>query len=274
MVSLEWRRKSDMAWLPPGAPLQFGKTVVLRGAGYVKVFPSEFILYRVPTKLVSWALTSQGKAARWELARRPVRASWPALFSTRESESVALSPGGFFGTHRWQFADSLGNWSPVVRTTRFTTLKSSLNGSYSGVGASIETTVQTTVDPKMTIDLSLPWDANERYPTPQETIIREVEDLRQIEAGIGSPNGVLQPLAQFFPTQRPSGLQIDWQPRELDLDGGEMRAFPLHISSASGQPFAFCFVATNLATGDVATSEVAVTWRDETGAVTAFGLEG
>jgi hypothetical protein len=277
MISLEWRRAQDMAWLPPNAPLQFGKTVVLRGVGYQGSVPADFTLYRVPSKLVSWALTSRGRATRWELARRPAHRNANAPIVTVDSEPVILAPSGFFATHRWQFADSLDNWSPVVRTTRFSSLTASLTGGYAGVRGGVKTTVKTTVDPRLRIDLSLPWDQDKRYPSPQEAIIGEVEDLREIDSNLESPSpaDVVESLESFFPGERPPGLDISWEPQELSLDEGEMRTLDVPISSVSRQPFAFCFVATNTETGRVAAiSEVGVMWRDEAGAISAFGLEG
>lgn len=276
MVTLEWRRQNDMAWLPPGAPLNFGKTVVLRGVGYVPPPPTEFALYRVPSKLVSWALAKQGKETQWEFARRPVHATATEPFIEMDTDSIVLSPGGFFKTHRWQFTDLRGNWSPVVRTTRFSTLTASLSGGAHGASATVGTTIATTVDPRVSIDLSLPWDENSDYPSPRQAVMREVlDDL--ISAGsslVTDPTGVVQSLEQFFPTERPSGLEISWEPRQLSLDEGATQTFEAHIYGISTQPFAFCFVAREIDSGDVAVSEVGVMWRDETGAISAFGLEG
>lgn len=274
MISLEWRRQGDMAWLPPGAPLSFGKTVVLRGVGYSLPAPAEFVLYRVPSKLISWVLERQHKAAKWEFARRPARLTSTAPFIAVDSDNVVLAPGGFFSTHRWQFTDQLDNWSPVVRTTRFGSVKSSLNASHAGVGATLETIVATTIDPTLRIDLSLPWDEGSAYPSPRAAILSEIEDLRSIGAEVPAADEFIQSLEQFFPTERPSGLDISWSTQEVSLVEGETRTFEARASSVSTQPFAFCFVATDTETGDVATSEVAVIWRDETGATSAFGLEG
>jgi hypothetical protein len=273
MVSLEWRRQSDMAWLPPGAPLNFGKTIVLRGVGYELPQPAEFALYRVPSKLVSWTLTKQGKAAQWELARRPVHLTTTEPFVTVDSDAIVLSPGGFFATHRWLFADMLGNWSPVVRTTRFSTLKTSLTGGAHGVGGTLATTIATTVDPRVQIDLSLPWDEG-KYPSPQQAIMIEIEDLLQAGYDVPDPLEVVQSLEQFFPRERPPGLEIGWEPQELSLDEDATQTCQAQIYSVSAQPFALCFVARNIETNDVATSEVVVMWRDETGATSVFGLEG
>jgi hypothetical protein len=274
MISLEWRRQRDMAWLPPGAPLTFGKTVVLRGVGYEPPAPDQFTLCRVPTKLVSWALAKQHKPARWAVATRRANVTSTAPFLTVDSEPIVLAPSGFLATHRWQFSDTSANWSPVVRTTRFSTLKSSLTGGHFGVGATVGATVQTTVDPTLRIDLSLPWVADKDYPSPQQAILQEIEDLRVIGADVEPLGGVIESLAQFFPAEAPAGLEVHWESRELSLEEAETRTFAVPIPSVSHQPFAFCFVATNMETGEVATSEVGVLWRSETGGVSAFGLEG
>lgn len=273
MVSLEWRRQSDMAWLPPGAPLNFGKTIVLRGVGYVHP-PAEFALYRIPSKLVSWALTRRGKATRWELARRPAHLTTTQPFVTVDSEPIVLTPGGFFTTHRWQFTDLLDNWSPVVRTTRFSTLKTSLTGGAQGVSGTLETTIATTVDPTVLIDLSLPWIEDKGYPSPQQAIMGEIDDLLRAGYDVPEPFEVVQSLEQFFPRERPQGLEISWEPHQLSLDEEATQTFEAQIYSVSVQPFAFCFVARDIDSGDVAASEVGVMWRDQTGATSVFGLEG
>jgi len=191
-----------------------------------------------------------------------------------DSEPVVLTPSGFFATHRWQFTDLLNNWSPVVRTTRFSTLKTSLTGGAHGVSGALETTITTTVDPTVLIDLSLPWDETHRFPSPRQAIMLEADDLRNAGYDVPDPIEVAQPLEQFFPRERPPDLEISWQPHQLNLDEESTQTFEARIYSASTQPFAFCFVATDIDSGDVALSEVAVMWRDETGATSVFGLEG
>ena len=274
MVSLEWRRERDMAWLPPGAPLEFGKTVVLRGVGYGGFEPNEFILYRIPTKLVSWALTKRQKPSRWEFARRPAWPNTTGPVPAMDSESVVLVPSGFGAAHRWQFSDWLGNWSPVVRTTRFSTLKASLTEGHPGVVGTVEMTVQTTVDPRLRIDLSLPWELDKGYPSPQQAIILEVEALRASGVEIEPVEGIFESLGPLFPSERPSEVDISWEPQEVSLDGEETRTFQVPVSSVSSQPFAFCFVATNTETEEVEWSEVAVLWREEMGSISEFGMEG
>jgi hypothetical protein len=60
----------------------------------------------------------------------------------------------------------------------------------------------------------------------------------------------------------------------VSLDEAGTQTFELPISGVGPQPFAFCFAGINTETGEVVTSEVAVIWRDQTGAISAFGLEG
>ena len=277
MVTLQWRRQSDMHWLPPGAPLNFGKSVILRGVGYEKASPTEFVLYRVPSPIVSWALAQRKKRARWELARRPatVTSRWPLI--TVDSEPVVLAPSGYFHTHRWQFSDEVKHWSPVVRTTRFSTLTTSLSGGLKQAGAdvsaTIKTTVATTVDPSIRIDLALPWNPSAGIG-PGDVILQEFEDLANEFVATPERSEVLDEVRAFLPERKPDDVEFGWEPRELDLADEASVTFEVPIYGVSTTPFAFCFIASNLPTGETASSEVVVVWRDKIGAINLAFAEG
>jgi hypothetical protein len=255
--------------------LSFGKTVVLRGAGYTTFIPNnfEFVLYRVPTRLVSWALEKRSKSKKWELARRPGRTTAAAPIVVVDSDPIVLAPGGFFQTHRWQFSDTFDNWSPVVRTTRFSTLKASISGGYHGAKGGIDTTITTTVDPLLRIELVLPWEGDSDFPTVRDILKDEVQDWMELDESVDSTE-VLALLEPFLPSERPSGFEIGWEPVILPLAEEGEATVHTSIFSASSDPVAFCFVARNEETGEFASSEVGVLWSDSTGGLSLYGLEG
>lgn len=270
MVSLEWRREQDMAFLPAGTPLRFGKKVVMRGVGYRSAGPSEFTLHRVPTRLVAWAIEQRGGSARWEVASRRATQSGAGVLEVWDSDPVVLAPAGFFHTHRWVFTDDQGHLSPLIRTTRFATLDARLKGGLRGVDASLSTKVETTVDPAIRIELSLPWDEGD-WPRPQDIIEMEVDDLAEGRNEVPFFGELYEYLGPLFPAEVPPELRFDRFPVRLDMPGDA--SFSMEATVSPGErPFAFCYLALDSESGELlGSSPVSVIWRDTRGVVNLFG---
>jgi hypothetical protein len=111
--------------------------------------------------------------------------------------------------------------------------------------------------------------------SPRDALTNELIDLQgEPYTDLASPSEVMSELDDFLPESRPQGVSFSAESSEFDLGEGQIRFTLTPIHGLATTPFAFCFVATNLATEEVSTSEVGLLWQDESGGIASFGFEG
>ena len=293
MPELAWFDLANQRLIPAQTVLENGKTVALQGSGYGRRLPKTFVLNRVPSKIVRWALVRANKPATFEALKpgafpNPLRQAPQTVI---ESPPVGLASAGVFHTHRWQFSAG-SHRSPIIRTCRMgsasfkgaVTVPPSPHPPVASIG--IEGTVQMAVDPHIRIEPVFPWPSSsdwslrtlitdELLSLPSPSITHEVGTATQTPSELHedvllpSPAPTMSPrealpvlkvIEDYIQLEQSIGVEYEFERFEGFLDAGETAAFrmTLHVPTYS-PPFAFAFAIIDTTTSSlIGSSEVAL----------------
>ncbi len=133
-------------------------------------------------------------------------------------------------------------------------------GVFHASGLRVQANVKTVVDPSLRIDMAFPWNDGSQL---LNSIIRdEVSAFRIKDESPSEEDASDLGLDEFLPRNRPFDVGIDWQPVNVELQGGESASMMATISPGT-QPFAFCFFAVDTNQNEiVSTSDVVIAWTN------------